>query len=841
MNILQNKKAIYTHLAALLLMILAAVMYCSPVLKGEILAQDDISVFKAESKETRDYREANGEEPLWTSRVFSGMTTFNISTVFKGDVMSFVDGIRQAFPQPVNVIIVTMLGFYLLLLAFGVNPWLALVGAIGYGLSSNLLVSLLAGHNTKVLTIGYMAIGIAGLHQLYNRKMLVGALLTAIGSGLMLRSGHYQIIYYFMLIGLVMTVVYLIDAAKRKALPEFAKAIGIIAISGLVGVLPSAGKAYNTYSHTAETIRGGESKLDKSEAETAKSNKGLDIEYAMRWSYGPWETMTMVVPSLMGGASGEALPENGNVAKALGKFQISKKQKDQIIARAPLYTGDQPFLLGPVYLGAGFIFLFLLALFVVKGPTRNWIIGAIVVSLIISWGRHLSPLTSFLFEYFPLYNKFRTPSMALAIAGLVIPAMGIIGLQKVMSKELDDMAFAKALKMSAISAGALMLILLIYGVTNDWAGANDVNIQGENSPWSFDAVYDALKADRKSHFLTDWALSTVIMVVTAGVVFGLRKNKLSPTVAYIVLALIIGGDMARVSKRYLNNDEFKKETAFEKRFAPSAADRAILQDNDPHHRVINLSVNPWTDGLTCYNHENVGGHHAAKLQRYQELIENQLSQQVQRLQQGLRQQGDRIFLDPNAAATLPAYNMLNTKYFILQPNSPTGFAENPAACGNAWFVDNIDKVTTAREEMDAIGSFNPKQTVVVSKDYEDALYNYEFGKDASANIQLTSFEPNKLIYSSNNQTDGFGVFSEVYYKNGWVATIDGEETDIYRVNYLLRGLKIPSGSHEIIMEFKPQSFPIGQGITYAGSALFVLFIGGIIFMFIKQPTKEDNA
>lgn len=838
MDILQDKKTLFIHFGAIIAMILAAVLYCSPVLQGEILAQDDISVHKAESKETADFRDKTGEEPLWTSRVFSGMTTFNISTIFKGDVMGYIDAIRNWLPQPVNIIIITMLGFYILLIAFKVDPWLALIGAIGYGLSSNLLISLLAGHNTKVLTIGYMAIGIAGLYKMYNKQLLSGALLTALGSGLMLRGSHYQIIFYFMLIGAAMTIVYLIEAVKTRTLNDFAKAFGILAISAIVGVLPSAGKAYNVYSHTSETIRGGESKLDKTEAESNKSNKGLDIDYAMRWSYGKLETMTMVVPSFMGGASGEALPSDGNVAEALGKFQISKKQKEQIIERAPLYTGSQPFTLGPVYMGAAFIFLFILSLFVVKGPTRNWILGALVISLVISWGRHFELVTSLLFEYFPLYNKFRTPSMALAIAGLVIPTLGIIGLNRAISKSYAEQEFMKALKYSLYVTGGLMVMLLIYGITNDWVGANDASIQTQNSPWSFDEVYDALKADRKSHYLGDWTVSTIIMLITAGVVFAMKKNKLNSTFAYLILALLIGGDMARVSKRYLNNDEFSKEVDFSKRFAATAADQSILKDTDPHHRVINLSVSPWTDGITCYHHENIGGHHAAKLQRYQELIENQLSPQIQKLQQGLRQQGDRIFLDPTAAQSLPVYNMLNTKYFILQPNNANGYAHNPAACGNAWFVSKIQKANTAREEMDALGNFDPNSTAIVSTEFEEQIYNYNFDKSVDSKIELNVFEPNKLVYTSTNQNDGLAVFSEVYYKNGWVATIDNEEAEIVRVNYLLRGLKVPSGNHEIVMEFKPKSYPLGQGITYAGSALFILFAVVLTFLYFRKNEES---
>lgn len=835
MKLIQDKKLIINHLISVLIMVAASIIYCLPVTTGKVIVQDDISVYTAQSKETRDLREKTGEEALWTSRVFGGMTTFNISTIFKADIMYYIDSmIKQWLPAPVNIIFVTMLGIYLLMLALGVNPWLSLVAAIGYGLSSNLIVSIVAGHNTKVITIGYMAFGVAGSYLVYHRKQLSGALLVALGSGLMLRAAHYQIIYYFILISAVMAVVYFLSSLKEKTISIWTRALAIIIISAVLGVLPSAGKAYNVYDHTAATIRGGKSTLDQDKTESEKTNKGLDIDYAMRWSYGPLETFTGLIPSFNGGASGEALSESSKVAEALNKYNLNKQQKSSILEHAPLYTGDQPFILGPVYFGAAFIFLFILALFIAKGPIRSWVLGSIAVSFVISWGSHISPITSFLFEYFPLYNKFRTPSMALSIAGLMIPSFGILGLSHALNKTLPDLDFSKAFKRAVYATAVIMLLLLFYGLTNDWVGTNDASLQVKNSPWSYDDLYNALKEDRKSRFIGDWTISLLVIALTAAITSLLRKGKIGAPIAYTILIVTIGGDMARVSKRYLNSDDFKNERDFEKRFAQSAVDETILKDSDPHHRVINLSVSPWTDGLTSYYHENIGGHHAAKLQRYQELIENQLSPQIQNLQKGLRQQGERIYLDSSAASMLPVYNMLNTKYFILQPNNPGGFAQNPAACGNAWFVNEIQKVNTARQEMDALGNFDPMQTAIVSDEFEDDLYNYNFSKTENASITLTEFEPNRLKYTSKNGSDGLAVFSEIYYQNGWEAFVDNQPTEIYRVNYLLRGLKIPAGEHEIIMVFNPKSYSIGQNMTYAGSALFILFLGVLVFLFRKQ-------
>lgn len=819
-------------------MIIAAVLYCYPVLQEKTLVQDDIVRHKAMAKELTDFKEATGEQTLWTTRLFGGMTTFNIGTVFSGDIMNYIDTIvRRWLPKTVNIMIIAMLGVYLLMLMLGVNPWLALVGAIGYGLSSNLLVSLLAGHNTKVLSIGYMAVAVAGTYLIYSKKKYSGAFIMALGSGLLLRANHVQIVYYFILISLIFGVVYLVDAVKRKALPEFTKTVGILVISGIIGVLPSAGKAYNVYEHSEETIRGGEKNLASANAQEGENTGGLDIDYAMRWSYGPLETMTTLVPSFMGGSTGEPLPENGEVAKALEKYKISKKQKDQILSRAPLYVGDQPFLLGTVYFGIGFIFLFVLAMFLVKGPVRHWALAIVALSLIISWGRHASFITEFFFEYLPLYNKFRTPSMALSMAGLIVPALGFLGLQRAFNNG-DDSEFKVAFKWASIVTGGTMLLLLLYGLSTDWIGMKDNAFQTEGSPWALDDVYRALIEDRKGRFISDWFIGLVLLAITALSTLMLARKKWSVTLVSVILLVVIGGDMWRVSKRYLDSDDFQSTKNYDSQFAPTNVDKTLLRDQDPNFRVINLSVNPWTDAITSYHHKNVGGYHAAKLQRYQELIENELSTQLQKLQPNLQQQGNKIVVGPNGKQSIPVYNMLNTKYFILQPNQAGGFAANPYACGNAWFVSSIKEVESNREEMDALSNFDPLETAVVSNEFKEELFDYSFGKSPNSIINLTSFAPNKLTYTSENTENGLAVFSEVFYKKGWEATIDGKPAEIFRVNYLLRALKIPAGSHEIEMTFEPQSFYIGQGIAITGSILFILFTIGIVILSKKRKTEE---
>jgi len=831
-KLMLNKKELLQHAVAVVLMIAACVLYCSPVLEGKRIVQDDIVKNEAQKKETVDFREETGSEPLWTSRVFSGMTTFNIGTRFTTNGMMYLDSVlRKWLPPTVNIMFVTMIGFYILLLVMGVNPWLALCGAIGYGLSSNLLVSLMAGHNTKILTLGYMGIALAGLFLIFNSKKYLGAFLASLGTGLMLYGNHFQIIYYFIILSFIIGIVQLVHAVKEKTLADFWKSAALLLIAGIIGAMPAAGKAYNVYAHSDPTIRGGNSELSTKKEE---DKGGLDREYAMRWSNGISETMTIVIPSFMGGSTAAPLPEGGAVEEALGQFQLNKQQKEQILSRAPMYVGDQPFLLGTVYFGAAFIFLFILSMFIIKGKTRIWIASGIIFFLVISWGRHAEVITGLLFDYLPLYNKFRTPSMALAIPGLLIPFAAILGLQRVRNGEIDKAELQKAFKYTIYVSGGLMVLLLLYGLTNDWIGPKDAQIQKQGSAFGVEAVYEALLADRKSRYISDWVISLVMMAGAAAVVwFGSRK-KLSLPITVVVLLALLAGDNWRVSKRYLNDKDFDSKREFEARFKATPADQAILKDNDPHYRVINLSVNPWTDGFTSYYHKNIGGHHAAKLQRYQELIEMQLSPQLQKYQKALRQAGDAILVDPQLGNTFPVLNMLNMKYTIIQPNNPKGVAMNPAACGNAWFVKNIKQVSSADEEVNSLSDFNPLETAVVHSEYSDDLYTYAFGKATSSTIELTEFKPNHLTYKVNTELDGLAVFSEVFYENGWEAYIDGKPAEIYRVNYVLRAMKIPAMSSKVEMVFNPSSYAAGQGISLAGTVLFLLFTGGMIFLNRKK-------
>lgn len=824
------------HFLAVLVMLLTSIIYCNPEISGKVIRQSDIVKSKAQSQEAAEYRESTGDEALWTNHVFSGMTTTNIALRMSGDIIRTIQkSVLKVIPNTTRFLFLSMLGLYIMLLVMGVGPWLALAGALGYGLSSNLLISIVAGHNTKVLSIAYMAPALAGVILAYRKKWIEGGLLAMISVNLMVAANHQQIQYYFLLCASFAGFIYMYKAVRERAIPQFLKTTVILIAAGIIGFLPSAGKTYSVYVHNQETIRGGNSEMKAAQANGSKGS-GLDKSYAQRWSYAPVESMTFLVPSAMGGGSGEEAPSGGALEEQLRKYNLNKKQKESVLKQIPGYIGPQPFLLGPVYLGIIFIFLFIFTLFVIRNEVVIWGVVITLFALSLAWGRHF-PLNDIWFEILPLFNKFRTPSMALAIAGIAVPMLGIYGLHHALNGKMDQKKLEKALIYSGGITLGLMVLVLFYGMGSDWSGPKDEQLQGSQL-WGQQNLYDALRDDRASIFFSDWMIGLFFFLVVAGTLFLTLKKKLSAPIFMAILAVALMADSWRVSKRYLNSDNYVKSRNFERLFQPTEADNIIFADKGLHHRVINLTRDPWTDGHTCYHHQNVGGHHAAKVLRYQDLITHKLSPEIGQIGKGLAQAGNQVMINPEVAKNLTGLNMLNTKYFIVQ-ESPAVVVTNPAACGPAWFVRNIQEVNTAVDEMNTLNAIDPKASAVIRSDQAASLQGYSFGKGPSANIKITQHTPNELIYQSTNSQAGFAVFSEVYYSNGWVATIDGQEAEILKVNYTLRGIKVPAGQHEVKMRFEPDSYVLGNMMSGIGSVLFLLTLVGGFWMYFRQEQRKE--
>lgn len=808
------KKELFTKnllpLAGAILIFLVIVMtYFNPLIEGKRLQQDDISRHRAMSKEIFDFREQYHQEPLWTNSMFGGMPAYQISTLYPGNLMVYLDKVLQlGLPNPANYVFLYALGFFILLLSMRINPWLSAAGSIGYAFSSYFFIILVAGHNSKAHAIGYFAPVIAGVLMAYRGKYLAGGLLTLVFLSLEIACNHLQITYYLALTLLIIILAIGIEAVREKQLSRFLKASATLAAAAILATGPSIGNLWTTWEYSKDTIRG------KSELTSNQENKtsGLDKDYATQWSYGVSESFSLLIPNFKGGSSQQALSEKSAVYQALNTNQVPNAR--EIIQSMPTYWGDQPFTSGPVYVGAIFVFLFVLGLFIVPGPLKWGLFAATLLSLMLAWGHNFNALTEFFLDYFPAYNKFRAVAMILVIAQFTIPFLGILALQKLFSGEKDQKSLWNGLKWSVIiTAGLCLIFALLPGAFFDFTSKGDEQLKSAGYP---DWLIAALITDRESLLRSDAFRSLIFIVLSGAVLWAVLFKKIKSIYGIIALFVLILIDMWPVNHRYLNKDNFVSKSKMEVPFQPSPADELILKDKDPNFRVLNTMVNPFADASTSYFHKSVGGYHGAKLRRYQDLIDFQINK--------------------NNMAVL---NMLNTKYFIVkgENNVPTPQI-NMNALGNAWFVRDIKLVPNADAEIQALDSLDPKTTAIVDQRFKD-LVKPPVSFDTTAQIVLKSYKPNDLVYESSNNAEGVAIFSEIFYAKGWNAYIDGKEVPHFRANYVLRGMMVPAGKHEIRFRFEPESYQKGEKISYATSILIYLLIAGFaVFQWRTVRTKE---
>ncbi len=813
------------HIVAIILFILIAVIYFSPVLEGKKMKPNDVTNFKGMSKEIVDFREKTGEEPLWTNSMFGGMPAYQISTEYNGNLIRFVDKIfRLGLPYPIWIVFLYMIGFYILLLVLRVNPWLAITGAIAFGFSSYFFIIIQAGHNSKAHAIGYMAPVVAGFILAYRRKYLSGGILTLLFLALELKSGHPQITYYLMLALLLLGLAELINAIRNKTYQPFIKSSAILLVAILLAVLTNITSLWVTWEYGKYTIRG------KTELSTEKENRtsGLDKDYATQWSYGIGETLTLLIPDAKGGASG-VIGKNESVLKG-----VDNRYKEYVATSANRYWGNQPFTSGPVYVGAIVMFLFLFGMFTVKGRLKWWIFSATVLSIMLSWGKNFMPLTELFLDYFPGYNKFRAVSMILVIAELMIPILAVLALWQIIN---DRRSFSKSIKVFGYSVnpfylafgltgGLSLLFALFPGTFFNFLSNQEIRSIADQQ--QSDPAYARQLAEffanveiaRKNIFKADAIRSFIYILLAAAVIFAYAKNKLKKGYVIAILTLLILGDMWSVDKRYLNNDSFVRKSKTDKPFKTTKADEFILKDKDPDFRVLNLTVDPFADASTSYFHKSIGRYHGAKIRRYQELYDHQIKNNM----------------------NMAVLNMLNTKY-IIQPdnNKQPTVVPNPQACGNAWFAKEIKWVNNADEELDALTNFDPEKTAVIDKRFKEMVGNFEPTADSTAKVKLISYAPNDLKYQVNTHKDQLAVFSEIYYPKGWNAYIDGKPTPHFRADYVLRAMIIPAGKHLVEFKFEPKAYYIGEKISLASSLLVILLVVGYLIWEIKRhlASKEE--
>lgn len=803
---LSTFKSAMPHLIAVLLFTIVSFVYFYPVLEGKKLNAHDTKVYEGSSKEISDYRDKYGHEPLWTNSMFSGMPAYLISVLYPGNLFKHLDNLLKLYKTPVAALFLSMLGFYIMLLFFRVNPWLAMAGAIAYGFSSYLFVSLSAGHNTKAYAMAWMAPVIGSVVYSFRKHALIGAALFSLFLTMQIMANHFQITYYTGIIVLVFGIFELIHAVKEKILPGFLRTLGLLVVGALIAFSVNFAPLYSTWEYSKESTR-GKSELSKAEG---TNETGLDKEYITQWSYGIDESLTFLIPGFRGGAT-KPFDTDSETVKALRKNNLGQAQGQLF-----MYWGRQPSTSGPVYFGAVVLFLFILGLLIIRGREKWWILTAALLSLVLSWGKNLMPFTSLFIDFFPGYDKFRAVSMTLVMAGVLVPLLGFLALREISEGVVNREKAAKSVLIAALITGGLAFIfLLLPGLAGSFLRP-DENALPDSLAW----IKEAMISDRKAMLRTDALRSVIFISGGAALIWFYLRNKLKPAVALSGLTLLFIVDQVPVDARFLGSSNFETKRASANSWAPTEADKVILNDQG-EHRVLNLTVSVFNDASTSYHHHSIGGYSGAKMKRYQELIETGLTDDINSLITSLRSASSMEEAE-GVLRNLPALNMLNTRYIILDPGSAP--LVNRYAAGNAWFVDRVTLVENADAELLAVKTINPAAEAVVDRRFADMVGTLESAGTPGDTIFLTTYEPNLLIYKAELDAERVAVFSEIYYKYGWKAFIDDTPADHFRANYVLRGMTLPAGSHTIKFRFEPESYQTGNRVSLAGSVLLLAFL-----------------
>ncbi|RUA33803.1 MAG: hypothetical protein DSY77_08380 [Bacteroidetes bacterium] len=800
-----NFKKLIPHIVAIVLFIaINIIMYWPMYLEDKSLNQNDILQGAGANQETIEHRHATGEEALWTNSMFSGMPTYLINTVWSGDLIKYIPiTLDKVIGSPASHTFVAMTAFYILLLVFGLNPYLAICGGLVYGLNTFFLISVEAGHIWKVAAISWMPLVLAGIILTFQKKYLLGFIITALAMALEIRSNHYQITYYLLLIVLVFGIYKLYYAIKNNEFPQFAKAVGILIIAVGLGIGANFGKIWSAYEYGKFSIR-GKAVLSSND----QSSGGLDRDYAFAWSNGIWEPFTFLIPNFYGGASQEEVSMDSDLAQGLKSRGAGSGQVRSFIKNVPTYWGNQPFTSGPYYLGAIVVFLFFLGAILVKGPIKWWLVTTTILGIVLSWGDNFQVFNYLMFDYFPGYNKFRAVSMTVIISFLSMALLGFLGIKEMMTLEWKDIK--KQFFYASGTAAGLCLLMILVSFSLRFRGAVDAQL-GDQQQW----LVDLIREHRASMLRSDAFRSLFFILAAGAILYYWKQKRLSNKLAIATFSLLILVDYIPVGKRYLNEENFidSPKSSF---FNKTAANEKILEDNG-HFRVLNLN-NPFNEAKTSYFHSSIGGYHGAKMRRYQDLIDNRIQPEMAGLIENLRSGNTDL-------SSFGTINMLNAKY--IKFGSQAGqVIQNTAAYGNAWFVNDVKQATSPDEVMASLATTDVKNTAIIDKN-EFSLSQSNYG---NGTIRLKKYEPNELIYTSNLQEKGLAVFSEVYYPLGWEATIDGTPVEILRANYILRALEVPAGEHEIIFKFRPNSYFIGNKIMLVSSIIIYLVIIGAIIM-----------
>jgi len=813
------------HLIIIGIFLLLVVFYFTPVWQGKTLLQSDVMQARGSQKEIFDYRAKDGNTPLWTNSMFGGMPTYQIWYDHANNITSHIGpAIRAVFPPPSDVLLLFLLGGYFLFSVLRMRPWVAAIGAVALAFSSYNMIYVEAGHINKAYAIAYMAPIIGAVILCYRGSKFWGPSLLALFLALEIRANHIQMTYYLFIALLILVGFELYYAIRDKKLNKFLQATGLQLIGVVIAVLVNASVLFPTYEYSKETIRGKANITKKTE--DGKSAAGLDKEYAYAWSQGIGENLTLLIPNAYGGKSGGTLDEKSNSVKTLQKLGVSAPEALQYANRAfPTYWGEKTFTSGPWYFGAGVMFLFILALFVVKDRLKWWILSATILTIFLAFGKHLPFISDIFFDYFPMYNKFRAVESILVIPSVLMPLLAVMGLNEIITRgnEIKDLD-----KKVLYTGGAVALICLLVALMPSILSLRTSNHQEfvtylqQNipDPNLANELVNSIIKDRADMASQDAWRSFFIVVLTFGFVWFFIKKKLSAGILIAAIAIITLADLWTVDKRYLNTDSFVDKSIYEKPIPEREVDQLIHLDKDLSYRVFDLTTSPFNDASASYFHKSIGGYHAAKLMRFQELLENQFDGNI-----------NEDVLD-----------ILNVRYIISkdQTNNSDRIQRRSSALGNAWFVNNIKFVNSNQAEMEALSTFDPKKEAIVNEGLKSQLGDKSIGQPNNAEIKLVSYHPDTLKYEYSAGNNVFAVFSEIFYDKGWKAFVDGEEVPIIRTDYLLRGLSLPGGNHKVEFVFAPNSMRISNIISLISSIILVLGLGFAIWLSIKHKNEKQK-
>ena len=852
-----NFKQYLPHAIAVLAFAILTIIYFKPLFTGKELKQDDIARHKGMSKEIVDYRTKNNSEPLWTNSMFGGMPAYQISTLYPGNWIAKLDNAFKLFiPLPAGYLFLYCLGFFILLLCVNINPWLALVGGLAYGLSSYFIIILEAGHNSKANALGYLPALLGGILLLFKNRYWLGLSVTSLFTAMELNANHVQISYYgYILIGFIIFG-YFINALKTKTIGLFVKAFSLFLISTFIGLLPNFGNISTTNEYGKFSTRGKSELTINSQLKNNDNNKtsGLDEDYATQWSYGIGETFTFLIPDFKGGPSNSIKSADASALK-----KVNPEYREQV-ANSSSYFGNQPFTSGPVYIGAIIVFLALIGLFIIKNPIKWPIVIVTLLTITLAWGKNFMSLTDFFMHNIPGYNKFRAVSMILIVAELTIPLLAMLAINELFKIKnwndkiklnliKADLSLKKILITCLIIVGGFCLISYLFpDILNTFLADNEDkqlieqavsagNPENQVKPYVAELM-PQLEIARKAIFKSDAFRSLIFILLAFGSLYLFYTNKIKKEMLITSLGIFILIDLWTVDARYLNDKSFiTKEQNMQSITSKTAADDEILKDSDINYRVLNLTVNTFNDAATSYYHKSIGGYHGAKLKKYAELIDFHIDNEIK----SFYKDANKSFASDSAMkvlfGNLQILNMLNAKYFILPggENNAEIPLKNPMVNGNAWLVEKIVSVENANEEIISLGKINTKKEAVSQENFIKSL-GLKLNYSAKGDIKLISYQPNNLVYQSETSAEEFAVFSEIYYPKGWNAYIDGQLKEHASVNYVLRGLAIPAGKHKIEFKFEPVTYTNGNNIATIGSILLIITIGTGLFL-----NKKNNV